>query len=143
MIFTLVGSDLLPGLDERSVREFIGVLTNRLELPGTAVSLVILPDREMQDLNRRYRGMDAPTDVLSFAGTGDELGDIVIAGGVLTRQAQELGVSIAEELQRLVVHGILHLSGMDHNDADPEDPMLALQDRILADTVGAVRIANE
>lgn len=143
MNLTVVGGELLPGLDEASLQELIDALTPRLELPGVSVSVAFVPDSRMQELNSRYRGLDSTTDVLSFAGTGDELGDIVIATGVLVRQAGEFGVPVSEELRRLVVHALLHLSGMDHNDDDPEDPMLALQERILADTVGAVRISDE
>ena len=143
MTLTIVGADLLPGLDEQSLQTLVDALTVRLGLPGTALSLAIVTDQDMQVLNSRYRGMNSATDVLSFSGNGDELGDIVIAAGVLSRQASAYGVPLADELRRLVVHGVLHLSGLDHNDDDPDDPMLALQDRILADTVGAVRIAHE
>jgi probable rRNA maturation factor len=92
----------------------------------------------MQELNREYRGIDAPTDVLTFRqadaeATGDQrhVGDLVISIDALERNAHDEGVTTDEELKRLVVHGLLHLSGMDHDDDDPTDPMLTLQERML------------
>lgn len=72
----------------------------------------------MRALNRQFRGQDAVTDVLSFpAQTQGFLGDIVIAAGVATRQAQEAGHDIQTEIRVLALHGLLHLLGYDH-DAD-------------------------
>jgi rRNA maturation RNase YbeY len=75
-------------------------------------------DLTIHSLNRRYRGKDKPTDVLSFPLT-DELypellGDVVISVDTATRQARRRGHSLREELQILLIHGILHLLGYDH-----------------------------
>jgi probable rRNA maturation factor len=81
---------------------------------GTA-TVAIVPDRRVRALNRRFRGRDAATDVLSFpAGGGGHLGDVVIAGGVARRQARTLGHALGTELRVLALHGLLHLLGYDH-----------------------------
>ena len=90
------------------------------------MTIAIVPDRRVQELNRRYRRKDVPTDVLSFPGSaerlrrgrpGDErghLGDVVIAAGVARRQAKQAGHSLQHELRVLALHGLLHLLGYDH-----------------------------
>jgi probable rRNA maturation factor len=83
------------------------------------VTIAIVSDRRMRALNRQFRGKDYATDVLSFP--SDErgfLGDIVIAGGVCTRQAREAGHAIQTELRVLSLHGLLHLLGYDHEADD-------------------------
>lgn len=68
----------------------------------------------MRALNRRYRGNDWPTDVLAFPGGGGALGDIVISLPYASREARRRGQGRAEELDRLLLHGYLHLLGYDH-----------------------------
>jgi len=80
-----------------------------------AMTVAIVPDGRVQQLNRRYRGKNVPTDVLSFP--SDEpgyLGDVVIAAGVARRQAADGGHSFQHELRVLALHGLLHLLGYDH-----------------------------
>lgn len=80
-----------------------------------AMTIAIVPDGRVQQLNRRYRRKNAPTDVLSFS--SDErgyLGDVVIAVGVARRQAKQAGHSLQRELRVLALHGLLHLLGYDH-----------------------------
>lgn len=86
------------------------------------VAIALVTDARIRTLNHRYRGKDAPTDVLSFE-AGPEagvpahaLGDIVIATGVAKRQAREAGHSYQAELRVLALHGLLHLLGYDHHD---------------------------
>ena len=77
-----------------------------------------MTDPEIHDLNRRYRGKDRPTDVLSFpladALQPSLLGEVVISVETAARQAQRRGRSLPEELQTLLIHGVLHLLGYDH-----------------------------
>lgn len=79
-------------------------------------------DREMRRLNRTYRGKDAPTDVLSFPGQetpeGPHLGDVVIGVPVARRQAEAAGHSSDRELRILLLHGVLHCLGYDHETDD-------------------------
>lgn len=88
-----------------------------------AVTLALVGDRRVRTLNRRYRGVDRVTDVLSFAadlrdqevfGSARFLGDVVIAKGVAARQARAAGHSLGVEYRILALHGLLHLLGYDH-----------------------------
>ncbi|HET9936196.1 MAG TPA: rRNA maturation RNase YbeY [Methyloceanibacter sp.] len=88
-----------------------------------SVTLVLIEDEEMRDLNRLWRGKDAPTNVLSFpADAGRDrgfLGDIVVAYETAHSEAKERGISFVAHVSHLVVHGMLHLLGFDHaDDAD-------------------------
>lgn len=84
------------------------------------VSLVLTGDRRLRALNARYRGKDAPTDVLSFPGEGGEagLGDIVISVDTAARNARGLGRTLPQELDVLALHGFLHVLGYDHEKDD-------------------------
>jgi rRNA maturation RNase YbeY len=82
---------------------------------GTAtVALRLTNDDELRRLNRAYAGTDAVTDVLSFAGSENHLGDIAISWPTVVRQAQEFGEPALTEFGLLAVHGMLHLMGWDH-----------------------------
>ncbi len=84
------------------------------------VTVAFVTDARMRRLNREFRGVDRPTDVLSFpasdepAHSGEPLGDIVIATGVARRQAAKAGHGVAAEARLLALHGLLHLMGYDH-----------------------------
>jgi len=75
---------------------------------------LITGDAELQALNRQFRAKDYPTDVLSFPGEGEYLGDVAISLARARAQARERGHAIEEELRILMLHGVLHLCGMDH-----------------------------
>jgi len=123
-------------------RSFSQSVLTRLDKDGWDLSILFCDDSFIRGLNKQYRERDEATDVLSFeqgdryAGPeGDErflAGDIVVSLDSLARNSEEFGVGRDEELRRLIVHGILHLSGMDHGEG-PSDPMLALQEEILRD----------
>lgn len=93
----------------------------------------------MRSLNRTYRGLDRPTDVLSFSqlegqGTAARklLGDVVISWGAARRQAGEFGHALDVEMKRLLVHGILHLLGYDHEAGEDEaGEMREMEERYL------------
>lgn len=106
------------------------------------LSLVLCDDGLIASLNAEYRGKEGPTDVLSFeqgewfddpelGGRRFLAGDIVISLEALRRNAEDFSVAEDEELKRLVIHGILHLSGLDHEGTDPSEPMLAKQEDML------------
>jgi probable rRNA maturation factor len=90
------------------------------------LSILITDDEEICSLNRIYRAIDRPTDVLSFSQIEGEgpvtapqlLGDVVISWETAQRQASELGHSVLVEIKRLLVHGVLHLLGFDHEEGD-------------------------
>lgn len=93
---------------------------------STVVCIVLSDDAEQRELNRTYRGKDAPTNVLAFplgdaapAGAPVLLGDVVLAFETVAREAAEQEKPLADHLRHLVVHGVLHLCGFDHeNDTD-------------------------
>lgn len=119
------------------------------------VSISVVGDERMQELNREWRGQDRPTDVLSLEcerpddpdladGEPCELGDIVLAPAYIARQASQYGTTAADETRLLIIHGLLHLLGYDHlQDAEAElmehreDELLALHgtDRDLSGVV--------
>ena len=135
-------NDEPPGsIDPVRVENFISELLNDLNLKNWDISLLFCNDAFIQNLNKQYRDIDSPTDVLSFE-QGDEYfddagetrfmaGDIVISLDSLRFNAEEFNVEINEELKRLIVHGILHLNGMDHSDNSPEQEMLKFQEELL------------
>jgi probable rRNA maturation factor len=91
------------------------------------VTIAIVPDRTMQGLNKRFRGMNKATDVLAFPSGSPRplalspgLGEIVIARGVAARQARSLGHAVRTELRILALHGLLHLLGYDHEEDNGE-----------------------
>ena len=110
----------------REVRSLATAVLNRLNCTDAELSILITDDREIHALNAEYRGKDKPTDVLSFA-LGENggvcgaeiLGDLVISLPTARRQAREYGVTVKEELLRLLIHGTLHLLGYDHEKVAP------------------------
>jgi probable rRNA maturation factor len=103
------------------------------------LSLVLADDATMRDLNGRWRGKDAPTNVLAFASDAPPakgkpvlLGDVVLAYETVAREAKEQRKHLADHLRHLVIHGVLHLIGYDHMKAAPAKRMEALETRILA-----------
>ena len=111
-----------------------------LGMPQAELSLLLCDDAFILPLNRDYRGKDQPTDVLSFAqreGEGADpedplLGDVIISVETARRQARERGHSLEVELRVLLVHGILHLLGHDHELDAEADVMEAEEGRLLA-----------
>lgn len=104
------------------------------------VTLQITDDKTIREFNRQYRGTDEATDVLSFENTFTDpdsgetyLGDILISYETAKRQAEIRGLELMAELEMLLVHGILHLSGMDHAEISDWEDMSTLQDSILAE----------
>lgn len=106
------------------------------------VSIRLTDDAELRELNRLYRGKDAPTNVLSFPGDDPAapplpgqpllLGDIVVALETTAREAAEQAKPVAAHLAHLIVHGVLHLLGHDHLEDDEAQVMERLEARVLA-----------
>jgi len=111
-------------VDRRRLVEVVrkSLRVERFEKPAE-ISIVLTNDEDIQRLNREYRGVDSPTDVLAFSQLEGEpmraeagpvaLGDVVISVETARRQAAERGHSTADELDLLAVHGVLHLLGYD------------------------------
>ena len=128
----------------------IRVLTSESVTAPAEVSVLITDDERVRELNRRYRNLDEPTDVLSFplgeasaqADAGEpfvgppdgvaHLGEVIVSYPTAERQAREQGHSVDREIAHLVVHGLLHLLGYDHQQPEQERRMRSLEDRFLA-----------
>jgi metalloprotein, YbeY family len=128
-------------IDEGVAVDFVSDVLKYLKKENWDVSLHFCFDPFIKELNKTYRNIDSPTDVLSFE-MGNEYvdesgvpryvaGDIVISIDSLKKNAINFFVSENEELKRLIIHSILHLSGMDHSDNSKDQPMLVLQEDIL------------
>jgi probable rRNA maturation factor len=104
--------------------------------PHGDLALAFVGDRTMRRINRDFRGIDRTTDVLSFSyvdepHAGGLLGEIFVSPSVAQRQAHDAGCSVAEEVELLAVHGLLHVLGHDHDTPGTRRGMLRLQERYL------------
>jgi probable rRNA maturation factor len=130
----------LDALAERSVLE--ALKQSKAKVTGIAeLSIVLTDDAEQQALNRQWRGIDKPTNVLSFpqiapfAPVAGLLGDIVLAQETLRREAAELELPFDHHFAHLVVHGFLHILGYDHLTEEEALVMEGLETRVL-ETLG-------
>jgi len=118
--------------------------------PRTAVvNVVVVDDREIRRLNRRYRGKDRPTDVLSFSyrdarprDARDVIGDVFVSHQTLARDARRHGLAPAHLALRIVVHGVLHVIGYDHA-TDAEAARMERRERAVLRRVLPDRIIHE
>ena len=142
------------GLRAAPLRAALDRLLAAVGIPDATVSLTLVRDAEMRDLNRDHRQRDVPTDVLSFPlfepaafdrdtataprtrAVGERmLGDIVISVDTAERQARDYDAPLEREVERLLIHGVLHLCGHDHLEAE-ERRMMEREERRLADVIG-------
>lgn len=101
---------------------------------GGGVVILLTDDAAVAELNRQFRGKTGPTNVLSFpaaANPVDHLGDVALAFGVCQAEAEAQGKRLADHLQHLVAHGVLHLVGFDHQTDQEAQAMEGLERRIL------------
>ena len=136
-------------LKKTPVKNFLQQVLEKLGKNKWEISILFTGDAFIQKLNKEYRGKDEPTDVLSFAQVDNKeafpakegrfyAGDIVISMETLAKNADYFGISMNEELKRLLIHGILHLSGMNHENNNADQPMLVEQEKILKQFTGVV-----
>lgn len=130
----------------QQILQLLQLAANREEVTGDSeLSLTFVDNEKIHEINREYRGIDRPTDVISFAleeNTEGEmeiigqdmprvLGDIIISIPRAKQQAEEYGHSFMRELGFLAVHGFLHLLGYDHGTKEEEQQMFSKQEEIL------------
>lgn len=133
--------DLAHKAARAAVRHVSGRTGDRPAAAASEVSVVLSSDLLVRRLNRDYRGRDEPTNVLSFAeldapasacNAGPHLlGDVILARETIAKEARDQGKSLADHLAHLVVHGVLHLLGHDHQDPREAEAMEALERDIL------------
>ncbi len=141
-----VPKDLL----ERATRAALEHHASR-EAPDSELTIVLTDDARLKELNRDYLGIDAPTDVLSFPASETDpetgaryIGDILISIPRAKSQAKAAGHPLESEVQLLVVHGVLHLLGHDHADAEEKARMWKAQREILIQLgLGSIQIREE
>jgi probable rRNA maturation factor len=133
------------GVDSRRLKRVARELLAAAGEEDASLSLSLVTDRAIRELNRIHRGKDAPTDVLSFPLLGEEdptlgpggerlIGDVVISVETARRQAAGYDAPLQHELYRLLIHGILHVLGHDHEDAG-ERAAMETEERRLANAI--------
>lgn len=131
------------GFSAPALRRTAQVLLDELRCGDAVLSILLVGDAAIRKLNRNYRGFDRATDVLSFPLEGERrgrsvprfLGDVVISVPTARRQAKVYDAAPQRELERLLIHGILHLLGHDHHRRD-ERARMQREERRLAAAIG-------
>jgi len=127
-------------VDESLIEGLIKATSEKLGISDSLVEIILIDDEKIHEINKQYRGVDRPTDVISFAFQDMEditisnitnLGEIYISLDKVKSQAKEYGHSERRELGFLTVHGLLHLLGYDHMNSEDEKEMFKLQEDIL------------
>jgi probable rRNA maturation factor len=127
--YILINKQREHAIDRKALDRFLSDLVMHLEVHHRPFSVVFISDEAMRRYNRQYRGFDKPTDVLSFPGDYGYLGDILISSHTAYNQAlKSVTLSFETNLRRLVLHGLLHLMGYDHE--TDEGQMRALERRL-------------
>ncbi|HRY36944.1 MAG TPA: rRNA maturation RNase YbeY [Candidatus Magasanikbacteria bacterium] len=135
--FKKINCPIKKELLEKTVKFF----SSETKCKFIAAEVAIIGDNEMKRLNYQYRGRNKTTDVLSFAFREDKkiktdfLGQIFISYQQIKKQAKEYGVPIKEEFVRMLAHGLLHLTGYDHNTKTKEKKMFEIQEKIVKKTL--------
>lgn len=116
------------------LRLFTRFVLASLRITKAEISLALVDESASRRLNLAYRGLNRATDVLSFVYAQENFldGEIIICSPVAVRQAQSLGHSVRQELLRLLVHGLLHLAGYDHEKKLDAEAMEKLELKLLA-----------
>lgn len=138
--------DVVNLLDEKiddleELKEFLYKVCEDEKLDNVIFNVIIVDDKEIHKINKEYRNIDRPTDVISFALEDDDsfnrqdirvLGDIYISIDHVRSQSKEYGHSFKRELFFLAIHGLLHLLGYDHMKEEDEKVMFAKQEEVLS-----------
>jgi len=120
----------IRGVSAAALSRFAGRAQRAAGLRGR-VSILVTGSTELRRLNRRYRRKDKATDVLSFPASGNGVaGDIAISADVAAKNAQRFGHSAAAEVKVLILHGLLHLAGFDHDDARDHGQMSRQEEKL-------------
>jgi probable rRNA maturation factor len=116
----------------------VDIVFKNLNITNSEISISFVGEDQIREINNQYRGINAATDVLSFSinDTNPEnglhmLGDILISVPTAKEQAELIGNSLKKEIYLLVIHGILHLCGYDHENKDDEKKMSSIQQHLL------------
>jgi probable rRNA maturation factor len=126
------------GIEEKVFKPVVARLKRQLPKTKGPLNVIFVDDAEIHRLNKTYRHKDQPTDVLSFSFIGDKdpnpdstLGEIYISVPTAKKQAPHYGNTLEKELQKLLVHGTLHVFGYDHEKESDYKKMSAMENKIL------------
>ncbi len=117
-----------------AVKKFATQITRALELPVATITIVFVDNRTLQELHLQYLNDDSPTDIMTFPlnEPGEPVeADMIISLEMAQENARYFGVTLEEEVKRLIVHGILHLSGLEDATPEQQQRMRQEEDRLL------------
>lgn len=127
------------------IRKTAAAAAERLELKNASITFILSDDAYIRTINREFRGHDEPTDVISFSNREnpfpsldteqEEIGDIYISIERAHRQSEECHVTLPDEVKRLVIHGMLHLVGYDHERSDEDEEIMLQKEDDLFDSI--------
>jgi probable rRNA maturation factor len=134
----IIQINILPGLkafvEKKDLESTASKILAHLKIEESEISITLIDNKSIREFNNQYRGIDMETDVLSFTGyeinpeNGHRmLGDILISIPMAQKQAADLDHSLEDEIKVLMIHGILHLLGYDHEKKSEEEQMFTLQ----------------
>jgi probable rRNA maturation factor len=131
-------------IDQPRLARLAQAILSSIDEASATLSVILIGDRAMRGLNRRYRKKDRTTDVLAFSmreGPGPSsvlIGDVVISVPTAAKQAGQLGRSLDDELTALLVHGILHLCGYDHERSERDARHMQRRERLILRRLGRI-----
>ncbi len=140
MNFYEVMNNTKYSIDIKKINNFIKYSLNYLNIKNVVFNIVIIDNKEMKIINKKYRDIDLPTDVISFAFEDAKdniklkkrlLGEIYISYEKVVSQSKENNVTEFQELIFLIIHGILHLLGYNHDTKGREKEMFKLQEEVI------------
>lgn len=128
-------------IDIKDIETLLNNTVKFLSIEEAIFNVIIVDDEKIHEINREYRNVDRPTDVISFALEDDKtmtsevriLGDIYVSIDTARHQAYEYYNTEKEELRFLIIHGLLHLLGYDHMNESDEKEMMSLEEEVLCD----------
>ena len=134
--------NIVEKVDKNGIVKFCLKVLDKLEIKNWEISIMLCNDLIIKELNFKYRSRNEPTDVLSFTQDLETVGDIIYAGDIIIsletikHNSKRFDVDIDEEFKRVLIHGILHLNGMNHKTNSMDEEMLTIQEKILQSISG-------
>ena len=127
------------GISLKKIQQTVKVILNALDCPDGEISILIVDDIQIEKLNRKYFDRSGPTNVIAFPMREGEfshlnpqiLGDVVISTDTAAKEARNCGMSVEQRFKELLVHGILHLFGYDHETSDQDAQNMEKKSREL------------
>lgn len=126
------------GISQKAINQMVSSVLLGIKHSDASMSVHLIGDTRMRTLNRRFRGKDKTTDVLSFSTNegaepflGEDWGDVFVSIPQIRRQAKQFSVPFREEFYRMLVHGTLHLFGYDHEQDEEAKKMFRLQEKFV------------